>query len=381
MNILYLCHSDPRDTSYGGAQRSHLLWRALQSIGQVYTLCLPDVLNHDDPHIHRLEFALPTGWRYWVDLPIMNLWNFFDPVAYPKALPFPFQFVKFPYQGVKFDVIVCRYTNLPSQMNLWRQGRLLVDIDDHPISLFRYSKMPQITRWKQPVALWLQKMRVRLLEHHMNGCWISNADDATRIDSSRPIVHLPNIPRFPDHQYDADAPRQPYLFTVGIMSWEPNYRGVDAFLRDVWPTICSRYPELHYKIVGRDAPAEMVARWQHLPHVEYLGFVDDLQSLYQHCLATVVPIDEGSGTCIKTLESLAHSRLCLSTPAGARGIPSHYSLLIYHDAEQFANALQQHVLPESQRRSLENEAHRFAQQHYSWEVFSQAVKQLIHSGQ
>lgn len=53
MNILYITHCDPRSTDFGSAQRSHLLWKALQEKGTVYTVAqrLPNVLA-----LSRLNF-------------------------------------------------------------------------------------------------------------------------------------------------------------------------------------------------------------------------------------------------------------------------------------------------------------------------------------
>ena len=38
MNILYLSENDPRNTTFGGAQRTHFIWETLKTKGNVYSV-------------------------------------------------------------------------------------------------------------------------------------------------------------------------------------------------------------------------------------------------------------------------------------------------------------------------------------------------------
>src|SRR5206468_2828849 len=63
-------------------------------------------------------------------------------------------------------------------------------------------------------------------------------------------------------------------------------------------------------------------------YVTELGFVPgDLREYYQRSKIVIVPILEGSGLSIKTIECLANGRAVATSPVGARGL--------HHDPESF----------------------------------------------
>lgn len=74
--------------------------------------------------------------------------------------------------------------------------------------------------------------------------------------------------------------RNRYIFTVGLMSYRPNYEGVDSFLMKIWPQVHSLYPALKYKVVGKGLPDRYAQKWLAIPGVQVLGFVDDIRSVY-----------------------------------------------------------------------------------------------------
>jgi len=55
--------------------------------------------------------------------------------------------------------------------------------------------------------------------------------------------------------------------------------------------------------------------------VHVLGRVDDLDALYRRSKVVIVPIFNGAGISIKTLEGLSRGKPVVATPVGARGLP------------------------------------------------------------
>ena len=363
MNILYVSGHDPRDVSFGSPQRTNMLWRALQQIGDVYAICYYQNNNRLTDRIVASRFAPPKGWRNMCNRFFNKFWFLFDKDAV-KMYPFGYCFsYEKPFGDVKFDAVVCRYIEPAAMLHLWKIAPLYVDFDDDPIQAFKTRDALRLPKWKRPIALLLLRLIVRIVKHKMTAGWIANPEQSS-VFKKRPILPLDNIPHFPSEGYNPKSEREPYIFSVGFMEYPPNYLGVDEFVHTIWKTLHEQYPNLHYLIVGKGAPEEYIERWNQTPGVKYMGFVEDLESIYEKALATVVAVDSGSGTCIKTLESLAHSRVCLSRPFGARGIGNNMKtnqagIFVYDNYSDFVSHFYLSVLNEKQRVLSEESAKRY----------------------
>ena len=89
----------------------------------------------------------------------------------------------------------------------------------------------------------------------------------------------------------------------------------------------------------------------------------------------------GGGTCIKTLEAMAFSRMCISTPFGARGLPESVikeekGVLIFNDKEDFVKAYER-ICDEEYRKSKEQLGRETIQNTYSQQNFDAAVDKVM----
>lgn len=378
MNILYVCGHDPREKGFGGQQRTNLLWQALQQIGHVYTICYYPSEGYLTDSIVAVNILQPKGIKSYVNRAIRRIWDCFD-LQGKKILPVSNEFsIHQPFLNVKFDAVVCRYMEPAALFHLWRIAPLYIDVDDHPLQAFDTRDKLVLTKWQRPIASLLQKLEFKILESKTTGGWISNPEQVRMCHFSKPAIALKNIPQKPSCRYDVDSLDRDYIFSVGFMQYQPNYMGVDNFVMNIWPKVYEKHPKLRYFIVGKGAPEEYVAKWASVSGVKYLGFVEDLELIYEHCLATVVAVDQGSGTCIKTLESMAYSRMCLARPFGVRGIErealdGEHGLFVYHTASDFLQSLER-VMNIEFRRKQEKTAAQFIEKYYSKAAFYEQVR-------
>ncbi len=108
-----------------------------------------------------------------------------------------------------------------------------------------------------------------------------------------------------------------FLF-IGRLDWPPNRDGLEWILKEVWPTVIKQRPQVKLKIVG-SGNKSWLNQYTHLPGIEIVGFVDDIQDAYQDCQFTIVPITYGSGTRIKVIEAFSMNRKLISTKMGVQG--------------------------------------------------------------
>ena len=381
MKILYITADNPQEASNGSKQRTHLLWKALREISDVHTICIgkEDSSQLDEKItslvIKRNSNSLISKLSIYEEI-IANkcgLLNFglFCSDARENLTKI--------CHSIPFDLIVVRYINLIAKLRLWKLGPIYVDIDDDPIQKFENYKEQKLPFFFKSIIKWLLQKQLSTIEDNIVGAWIANLDGKWVNQIRTPLVELRNIPNIPSKKYQVESERYNYILTVGTMFYYPNYSGVDNFLSTIWPNFHEEYPDVEYIIVGKDAPIDYQNRWKVIRGVRYLGFVENLEELYQYCLATVVPIDSGSGTCIKTLESLAYSRICLSTRFGARGLDltSDLCVYVYTDFSEFSKLFQEMVLNKKNRTKVEKYGLPFIMQQHSIDNFYTDVKKLL----
>ena len=382
MNILYICGADVRECSTGGTQRTHLIYEALCKIGSVYVLCFNHDVRRKDGHFAPGRFLPMSRFKLAIDFLVKKFFASFNsdaPVLYPFARAIN---VEESFPGVKFDAVVVRYFPKAGVMRPWRYGPAWIDADDHPLQLYDTLQGRSHGRFRRAIARFLTKRLVDEIIGHCGGCWVSNPEQKSWFGDAGKAHVLGNIPSGDLAHYNAGMWRERALLTVGYLKHLPNIMGVDKFLRTVWPEIKTRHPELRYWIAGKGLPEEYAERWRKVPGVELLGFVENLDDVYGRALATVVPVDSGGGTCIKTMESLMRSRVCLSTRFGARGFPQsaladgRNGVMVYECAADFDSCLSR-LFDDAERAQLETAAKAYATAHFSRESFDRIVAECI----
>jgi len=384
MNILYLCERDPRDTFFGGAQRTNFIWRALQQCGDVYSIFFDQQYETEEiaPRIwHGKKLLRVNAWQYFwyrLERKILKPFNVLPLWPVPTMLE---KSIEEMFPDVKFDMVVCRYCFDLAEMHLWNFPKVYVDFDDHPLEMYKSMKGLEVNTWLRPIGKIIIKWQMNYLEKKITGGWVSNPEQASLIHPKYPIVGLKNIALPPSADYSPKAPRQNNLIIVGSLSYYPNYTGIDIFLETVWPMVHTLHPELTISIIGQYLqymPQEYYRRWKNVPNVIVKGFVENLEMEYQNCLASIVPIYSGGGTCIKTRESLAYSRVCLCSPFGARGLDDcleegNCCLRVFNSTEEFISLLEEVVLNEEARLLSERQGQEYIQRTHSVESFMKTV--------
>jgi len=107
---------------------------------------------------------------------------------------------------------------------------------------------------------------------------------------------------------------------IGSLDWIPNQEGLLWFLEKVWPLLHRKYPQLHFEIAGRKAPAHFLKL--KIPGVRFLGEVPDANTFVAQHPISLVPLRSGSGLKVKILEAMAMERVVLATSIAMEGIPA-----------------------------------------------------------
>lgn len=384
MNILFVSQEIMRGGHIcsGGQLRSQFLLDTVRSAnkdGDIYILTTPESNIKSDGNIHvRCFDSKPYSYKTMTGI----FRKFYKTLAgmgfLPKSLIKEYNPENY-FPNVKFDCVFLRCQRSACLFPYYKLAPCLLDYDDHPVQGFDTVIQYLMPAWIRPLAKVFSRIQFHTIRKHISGGFLSNKEQAESFGYN--VMYLPNVVRMPDTTYNPFYRERDCLFTVGHMSYPPNYLGVDRFLNEIWPSFYKKYPDIKYVIAGKDLPELYARRWSVIDGVNYIGYVDDLDKEYERCIATVVPIWAGSGTAIKTRESLIRSRCCLSSLFGARGLENsleikNKGLFIFDDAEEFINNFEM-VLDEKRRISYEQVAYQYAKQKFSYSIFEEKIKIAI----
>jgi glycosyltransferase involved in cell wall biosynthesis len=155
----------------------------------------------------------------------------------------------------------------------------------------------------------------------------------------------------------------------GNLEYHPNISAVRFFRERVWPELRKRWPNLVWRLVGKNPTA--VRRFTAGdPRIEVSGEVEDAVAELARARVAVAPILAGSGTRLKILEAWAAGLPVVSTTMGAEGLAARDGehLLLADDARAFAGAVSRLLSSADLRESLGHAGRLLVEREFTWET-------------
>ena len=125
--------------------------------------------------------------------------------------------------------------------------------------------------------------------------------------------------------------RRDILFVGGGVAHPPNMDAVLFFARAVFPRVLEQIPDIRFLVVGSDPLPEIVELADVSLHI--LGYVPELDELFNTCRLSVAPLRFGAGVKGKVNQSLAYGLPVVATTIAAEGmfLQDGQSVLIAND--------------------------------------------------
>jgi glycosyltransferase involved in cell wall biosynthesis len=154
-------------------------------------------------------------------------------------------------------------------------------------------------------------------------------------------VDIRVIPITVDTDEVTQVTRQPgasHILHIGTMYWPPNIDAVNWFVREVYPLIRQRRPDVQFDVVGSRPPDDLRVLNEAGMGINVTGYVEDPTPYQQRAAAMVVPLLAGGGMRVKILNALAEGIPVVSTTLGCEGIQvtSGRDILVGDTPEEFA---------------------------------------------
>ncbi len=186
----------------------------------------------------------------------------------------------------------------------------------------------------------LEKYEKTVLNHFDGILSITEKDAGFfKYHSRKPVKTIPFGVNMENYPAQETPPAEHALFHIGAMNWKPNEEGIRWFLKNVWPQIHPKLPDLKFYLAGRAMPRWLLDLKQ--KNVSVLGEVPDARAFILSKSIAIAPLFSGSGVRIKIIESMSLGKPVISTRTGAEGIDytAGENIIIADTADEFAAAI------------------------------------------
>ena len=221
-----------------------------------------------------------------------------------------------------FDGIICRYTYLLPVIprHLW--PRVILDADD---LAYRFAIQHACQRPRQLTnALYFLTEAVRTYWYEQRvfrqvaQVLVCSERDEQRVRCRNKSI-VRNGVQWRAIPEVLPSPTPNTLVSLGSYQAFQNVEGLRWFTRAVWPELLKLRPEARLRVIGFGATAERLP-FAVLPGIDIVGPIDHWAEGFASGVCSIVPVQKGSGTRIKVIESLACGRPVITTTIGGEGL-------------------------------------------------------------
>jgi GT2 family glycosyltransferase len=187
---------------------------------------------------------------------------------------------------------------------------------------------------------------------------------------------LPTLFPFEEREIPGFAERRGIIF-IGGFQHPANVDGVPYFIREILPRITRQFPDVVFQVIGPDVPDKVLALAT--AQVRFLGFVPDVNPLFDGARVAVAPIRFGAGVKGKVNQSMALGVPTVATSIAAEGmyLTHGHDAMIADDPAAFAEAVVQLYTNEELWYRVSWNGRDSVRRHFSVEASAGRVDELL----
>lgn len=387
-NILFISSQSPFETNSGAHQRSYLLFKTLCGIGKVDLICFTnDPLSEEDKYNDNYAikfFGSDNNLTQKKSSKFQKLFSFLNTDCITPKNEFCSNIVSNNIKENTYDYIVIRYIQDALKCGITKGHNVIIDVDDLPEQQFlKIAESSSYSILKRLYFFCKSKASRKFTNKILKNIYHSFIPNKTQIKFQN-SSYLPNIP-FPytkkvkEVKVGADFDNS--IMFIGLMSWPPNYNGVEYFLKEIYPLILKSKPNIKFNIVGKGLQDDKVKSWSTIQGVNIKGFVKNVDDEYNKSKVVVVPIYEGAGSNIKVLEAMKKGKITILSSFATRGfehvLVDGKNTLIAKNSKDFVDKVLLALTDDELNKKISSEAKQIISENFSFELFKNSVFDII----
>lgn len=176
------------------------------------------------------------------------------------------------------------------------------------------------------------------------------------------------------------------LIFIGGLSFYPNIAAIRFVIKELWPTLKEKKPELKFYILGRNPPKDITELAKRDSSICVTGFLDDIRQFLEEATVYICPITDGGGTKLKILDALAMKKAIVAHPIACEGIDitDGEDVILANTPDEFIDRTIQLLDDHKKREMLGENARKLIQKKYSYECIGKelhaTLKKLVFYG-
>lgn len=390
MNLLILTYDLPYPPDSGGKIRAYNLIKYLSTNYQIYLLSFIRRPSQNE-HIKELRkycrrvTTIPRG-KVWT---VQNLFktlfssrplaiNAYESKEMREAL-------RTLIKKIKFDLVLLESFYTSGYLSEFDKEKVILGTEN--IEYLVYQRY--INNFKLSPLRPLMSVDVLKMRKFEQDCWakasgilaVSETDAKTiRTKTPSPICVVPNgvdvdflesIKPVPHHEKRA-------LF-VGNWTYIQNIDAGSFLVKEIWPLLKKKIPNLSLWLVGRNPPEGLTKLTD--SKIKFISDADDIREIYSQVDVSLVPIRAASGTRLKALESFAAKIPVVSTRVGVEGlaVKDGQEVLFAENPPEFVEAIKKILRGRKLRQSLISNSFELVKKNYDWPNIVEKLKKFYNT--
>ncbi len=158
------------------------------------------------------------------------------------------------------------------------------------------------------------------------------------------------------------------LIFVSSLDTFSNQDGVDYFVKNIFPVLIRKKPEISFWIVGKNPTEKIKSYAQKNSKIIVTGTVPDVREYISKSAVCVVPLRIGGGSRLKILEAMAMKKPVISTSVGAEGlrVNNGVDIILSDEPEDFADRILELQSNSDLQRNLGSAGWKLVDSNYDW---------------
>lgn len=148
---------------------------------------------------------------------------------------------------------------------------------------------------------------------------------------------------------------------LGHLNYAPNIQAVDLICKKIAPKV-----DAHFIIIG--AGSEGLKKKYKNSNVSFLGYVNNLNSIFSQIDIGIAPIITGSGTRLKILDYMASGIPVIGTSRSIEGLEKeiHEAMIVEDKVERYPELINELLKNQAKMKLYSNKGHEYVSKYRNW---------------